>query len=348
MSDLPEGINADAVGAWMAEHIDTLAPPLTYTLIAGGHSNLTYSVTDTAGGHWVLRRPPLGQVLATAHDMAREHTIISALGPTDVPVPSVVGLCTDESINDAPFYVMDFVDGVVVRDESIASDLTPEQRARAGSSLIEVLHTIHTVDIDAVGLGDLGRKEDYLTRQLKRWNRQYEQSCTQVEEGTLPDLGTLHDLLAQTVPPQQRSSIVHGDYRLDNTMLGSDGSVVAVLDWEICTLGDPLADLGMLMCYWPDSGDAAAMPQLATVSLPGFPRRADLLNAYKKLSDLDLSGIDYYVAFGYWKLGCIIAGVYARYSGGAMGDAGRQGAEGFRTMIEGIVELAYDALEHDT
>ncbi len=131
MSDLPEGINADAVGAWMAEHIDTLAPPLTYTLIAGGHSNLTYSVTDTAGGHWVLRRPPLGQVLATAHDMAREHTIISALGPTDVPVPSVVGLCTDESINDAPFYVMDFVDGVVVRDESIASDLTPEQRAIA-------------------------------------------------------------------------------------------------------------------------------------------------------------------------------------------------------------------------
>lgn len=211
----------------MAEHIDTLALPLTYTLIAGGHSNLTYSVTDTAGGHWVLRRPPLGQVLATAHDMAREHTIISALGrPTCRCLRWSASAPTNPSTTRCS-YVMDSVDGVVVRDESIASDLTPASPRRQLPH--RGLHTIHTVDIDAVGLGDLGRKEDYLTRQLKRWNRQYEQSCTQVDEGTLPDLGTLHDLLAQSVPPQQRSSIVHGDYRLDNTMLGSDGSVVAVL-----------------------------------------------------------------------------------------------------------------------
>ncbi|MEZ5374234.1 MAG: phosphotransferase family protein [Microthrixaceae bacterium] len=329
----------------MAERLPELVPPLSYSLIAGGHSNLTYSVTDAAEGHWVLRRPPLGQVLATAHDMAREHTIISALGPTDVPVPTVVGLCEDDSVNGAPFYVMDYVDGTVVRDEATAKTLTTEQRARAGVSLVEVLGTIHAVDVDAAGLAGLGRKEQYLERQLKRWNRQFEQSCGQVAEGALPDLGSLHDRLARLVPPQQQASIVHGDYRLDNTMLGPDGSVIAVLDWEICTLGDPLADVGLLLCYWPDPGDAAAMPQLSTVSLPGFPRRAELLEAYARRSDLDLSGIDYYVAFGYWKLGCIIAGVYARYAGGAMGEAGRTGAEGFRTMIEGIEALAYSALE---
>lgn len=341
----PEGIDPVAVGQWMAEQLPGLQPPLNYSLITGGHSNLTFSVTDAADGHWVLRRPPLGQVLATAHDMSREHTIISALGPTDVPVPTVVGLCEDDSVNGAPFYVMDYVDGLVVRDEAAAATLTAEQRARAGVSLVEVLSTIHAVDVDAVGLGNLGRKEQYLERQLKRWHRQYEQSCTQVEAGALPDLGALHDRLAERVPPQQQTSIVHGDYRLDNTMLGPDGSVIAVLDWEICTLGDPLADVGLLLCYWPDPGDVAAMPQLSTVSQPGFPRRSELLDAYDKHSKLDLSGIDYYVAFGYWKLGCIIAGVYARYAGGAMGEAGREGAEGFRTMIEGIEALANSALE---
>lgn len=342
---MPEGIDAAAVEAWMAEHIEGLTPPLAFSLITGGHSNLTYSVTDAADGHWVLRRPPLGQVLATAHDMGREHRIISALAPTDVPVPGIVGLSADDSVNGAPFYVMDYVDGVVARDEATATNLTPDQRARAGASLVEVLHRIHSVDIDAVGLGDLGRREGYLERQLKRWNGQFEQSRTQVAEGALPDLGALHDRLALAVPPQQQDSIVHGDYRLDNCMLGPDGSVIAVLDWEICTLGDPLADVGLLMCYWPDPGDAAALPQVSTVSLPGFPRRADLLAAYAKRSSLDLSGIDYYIAFGYWKLACIIAGVYARYAGGAMGDAGREGAEGFRTMIEGIERLAYQSLE---
>ena len=344
-STVPEGIDAAAVEAWMAEHIEGLTPPLAFSLITGGHSNLTYSVTDAADGHWVLRRPPLGQLLATAHDMGRQPRIITALAPTDVPVPGIVGPSADDSVNGAPFYVMDSDDGVVARDEATATNLTPDQRARAGASLVEVLHRIHSVDIDAVGLGDLGRREGYLERQLKRWNGQFEQSRTQVAEGALPDLGALHDRLALAVPPQQQDSIVHGDYRLDNCMLGPDGSVIAVLDWEICTLGDPLADVGLLMCYWPDPGDAAALPQVSTVSLPGFPRRADLLAAYAKRSSLDLSGIDYYIAFGYWKLACIIAGVYARYAGGAMGDAGREGAEGFRTMIEGIEKLAYQSLE---
>ncbi|MEZ5380601.1 MAG: phosphotransferase family protein [Microthrixaceae bacterium] len=347
-SETPAGINPDEVAPWLAAHIDGLQPPLSYSQITGGHSNLTYLVTDAAGGRWVLRRPPLGQVLATAHDMSREHAIISALGPTDVPVPPVVGLSSDDSVNGAPFYVMDYVDGVVVRDHTVAETLSEAQRARAGESLVEVLGRIHAVDVDAVGLGELGRKEEYLQRQLKRWNRQFEQSRTQVAPGSLPDLGALHRRLLAQVPPQQAATIVHGDYRLDNTMLGPDGSVIAVLDWEICTLGDPLADVGLLLCYWPDPGDAAAMPQVSTVGLPGFPRRAELLDAYRQVSNLDLSAIDYYMAFGYWKLGCIIAGVYARYAGGSMGEAGREGAEGFRTMIEGIEALAYSALEQTT
>ncbi len=342
----PDGIDADGVGAWFADHVPAAGSPLEYRLIAGGHSNLTYSVTDPSGARWVLRRPPLGQVLATAHDMGREHRIISALGPTAVPVPSTAGLCTDDGVNGAPFYVMDFVDGRVVRSHADAESLDPDQRRRAGESLVDVMAEIHGVDVDAVGLGDLGRKGDYVARQLKRWYGQFRASDEQVPGGLgLPAVDQVHDRLAASIPEQQGAAIVHGDYRLDNCMLGDDGSVVAVLDWEICTLGDPLADVGLLWVYWSDPDEDAVLPQASPTALAGFPRKRELIDRYAAGSDRDLSRLPYYVAFGYWKLTCIIAGVYARYAGGAMGSVPEEQVLGFRHMLDSLATQTEVAAE---
>ncbi len=337
---LVEGIDHDAVTSWFEREIPGAVPPLEFSLIAGGHSNLTYSVIGADGRRWVLRRPPLGQVLATAHDMGREHTIISALGPTDVPVPPTAGLCTDDDVNGAPFYVMDFIDGRVVRAHADAEGLSAEQRRRAGESIVDVLAAIHSVDVDAVGLGELGRKEDYVARQLKRWYTQFQGSEAQVDGGLgLDSVHRVHDQLASTIPPQGPAAIVHGDYRLDNCMLGDDGSVIAVLDWEICTLGDPLADVGLLCVYWSDPDEDAVLPQASPTALEGFPRKQELVDRYAACSGRDLSDLPFYVAFGYWKLTCIIAGVYARYAGGAMGDVPDATVAGFRGMLERLAEM---------
>jgi aminoglycoside phosphotransferase (APT) family kinase protein len=338
---VPAGIDAAGVTAWFESHVPPVEPPLAFELIAGGHSNLTFRVTDTAGGAWVLRRPPLGQVLATAHDMGREHTIISALGPTDVPVPPTVGLCTDDDVNGAPFYVMDFVDGLVVRDAAAAEQLTPEARRAAGLSIADTLARIHAIDPDEVGLGQLGKKEGYIARQLKRWYGQWNQSKTR--ELALVD--EVHDALAARTPEQGAAAIVHGDYRLDNSMVDpTTGEVIAVLDWEICTLGDPLADVGLLMVYWTEASDDHPMLLTAPTAVEGFPTRAELLDRYAAASGRDLGDIDFYIAFGYWKLACIVEGVYARYVGGAMGK-GSTGFEGFATQVERCAEAAAAAVD---
>jgi len=337
-----EGVDVDHVTAWFETHAPEVRPSLHFELIAGGHSNLTYRVTDEADHAWVLRRPPLGQVLATAHDMGREHRIISALAPTDVPVAPTIGLCTDESVNGAPFYVMDFVDGIVVRDLSVGETLSEAQRHTSSESIVDVLARIHSVDLDAVGLADLGRHEGYIERQLKRWYGQFEKSKTR----ELPMLDEVHQALLRLVPAQGPATIVHGDYRLDNCMLGPDGQILAVLDWEICTLGDPLADVGLLMVYWNDPGDVGPATVGGATTLDGFLRRSDLLERYAAISGRDLSAIDYYVAFGYWKLACIVEGVYARYIGGAMGDRGADtGAfDFFAEQVTGLVESARQAI----
>jgi aminoglycoside phosphotransferase (APT) family kinase protein len=341
-SHAPEGIDARNVTAWFGDHVAAAEPPLSFTLITGGHSNLTFEVTDAAGRRWVLRRPPLGHVLATAHDMGREHKILAALGPTDVPVPPVVGLCTDESVNGAPFYVMDFVDGTVVRDVTDSERLSSEQRRAAGESVVDTLAQIHAIDVDAVGLDDLGRKEGYIARQLKRWYGQFEKSKTR----DLPLMDDLHELLAADIPDQGPATIVHGDYRLDNCMLGSDGRIVAVLDWEICTLGDPLADVGLLQVYWADPGEPTHSGLPAATSVEGFPAKSELLARYAAASGRDLSRIDFYVAFGYWKLACIIEGVYARYVAGAMGARGDTSAfDFFGHQVVVLAEAARDAVE---
>lgn len=310
------GIHAANITNWMLERVPDLAEPLHFELITGGLSNLTYNVTDAEGRRWVLRRPPLGHVLATAHDMGREVRIITALSDTAVPVAPVVGFCEDPEVNEAPFYVMNFVDGVIARNTETGSVLSVAARENAGASLIDVLATIHGIDVDAIGLGDLGRKESYVERQLSRWQRQWEST----KDSDVPEMTELHRRLSEAVPRQGQATIVHGDYRLDNCIVDNDGNVVAVLDWELCTLGDPLADLGFMFVYWAEANDSFVVIDGSATALEGFPRRSELLTSYEALTHRDISQIGYYVALGYWKLACILQGVLVRYRSGAMGD----------------------------
>ncbi len=335
-----QGIDHDAVTAWYVEHVPSTTPPLEFQLIAGGHSNLTFRVVDAAGRATVLRRPPLGQVLASAHDMGREHTIIAALADTDIPVAPALGYEPGEEVNGAPFYVMDFVEGHILRDVASAEQLSVAARTRTGDSLIEVLAAIHAVDPTAVGLGDLGRRDGYIERQLKRWYGQWNSSKTR----ELATIDQVHDALAASVPEQGPAAIVHGDYRLDNCMVDDDGSVVAVLDWELCTLGDPLADVGLLMVYWNERGDSAQTLTAATQA-EGMRSRSELLERYAAASGRDLSHIDFYVAFGYWKLACIVEGVYARYVGGSMGRQGGGDFDAFARQVEALASQAAAALD---
>jgi aminoglycoside phosphotransferase (APT) family kinase protein len=334
-----EGIDEEPTTAWLVEHVG-LEAPLGFELIAGGRSNLTFKVTDAAGSEVVLRRPPTGHVLPTAHDMGREHRIISALAPTPVPVARTLGLCTDPEVNGAPFYVMEYVHGRVVRDAAGAeTELDSAGRRRASESLVDVLARLHAVDVDAVGLGDLGRREGYLARQLQRWHGQFDQSQPE-GSGRVKLVDSLFERLSANVPEQGPATIVHGDYRLDNTMLAEDGQVIAVLDWEICTLGDPLADVGLLMVYWAEPGDAMSALGVAATTVPGFASRSELRARYAERTGRDVSNLDYYMAFGYWKLACILQGVMYRYLGGAAGGDRSGGVDLFARQVRLLADAA--------
>lgn len=341
MSDVP-GVNVPAVTEWLHTHVAGAQGPFGFDVIAGGHSNLTYRVTDAAGHRYVLRRPPLGHVLASAHDMGREHRIISGLQQSAVPVAPSLGFCDDPAVNDAPFYVMGFVDGHVVRDRETADAvLTPAARRTASESIVDTMAAIHAVDLQAAGLDTLGKHEGYIARQLRRWYGQWNQQKTR----ELAAIDTVHDALLQRIPEQGPATIVHGDYRLDNCMVGDDGSVLAVLDWEICTLGDPLADLGLLQVYWTGPGDPASAWTGSACGAPGFLDRADLAARYADVSGRDISALPFYVSFAYWKLACILEGVYARYVGGALGARDAAEFEPFKQQVDGAAQMALAQLE---
>jgi aminoglycoside phosphotransferase (APT) family kinase protein len=319
---VPTGVDAERVSAWFVDNIPGVVLPLHFHRVAGGRSNLTFEVRDQAGTRYVLRRPPTSHVLPTAHDMSREYRIIAALGPAGIPVPAALGLCTDNSVNGAPFYVMDFVDGVIARGEAdVEAALDGAARHRAGLALVDTLAQIHSVDPDSSGLGDLGRKDGYIARQLRRWYTNYQAALASRGGVTVAGIDDLHDQLAAHIPQQGPAAVVHGDYRLDNCVISTDGRVLAVLDWELCTLGDPLADVGQLLAYWPEPGERSALGHSPTLA-PGFPTRAELTARYAETTGGDLTQLDFYLAFAYWKLACILEGVYARYVAGAMGDDG--------------------------
>lgn len=311
-TSVPDGIDAPAVTEWLVGNVAGITAPLTFSLIAGGHSNLTYMVLDARQEKFVLRRPPLGHVLQSAHDMGREHKIVSALQDSAVPVAEICGLCSDVSVNEAPFYVMRFVEGTVFNSFEDAVPFTPAERHGIADHVVEILADLHAVDIDAVGLGDLGRKEAYLARQLKRWIKQWE--ATKTHE--IPEMDECARLLSE-LPEQVGASIVHGDYRVGN-MIMHGGRVQAVLDWELCTLGDPLADVGYLLNSWIQPGEEGGDEH--PIGAGGFRDRDEIAAAYADRTGRDLSGINYYRAFQHWRLAAIGQGVYKRYLVGAMGD----------------------------
>ena len=337
----PPGLPLGALRSYLdREAPGLLAGPLTGRVVAGGKSNLTYVVGDGARTV-VVRRPPLGHVLATAHDMVREHRVITALRDTPVPVPDTYAVCPTDDVVGAPFYVMEHVDGTPYRTAAQLGVLGAERTRAVAERMIDTLVDLHRVDPDAVGLGDLRRTGSYLERQLRRWHRQ-------VHESTVQDLDVVDAVHARLVAraaelPPSDVRIAHGDYRLGNVAVGPDGTVRAVFDWELATLGDPLADLGWLIASWarPDDAVTATLPGPSLVD--GFPERDELVDRYARRSGRDVGDLAFYVAFARWRSACIGAGVYSRYVGGAMGGAAE--ADGGAARLASIQVQAQAALD---
>jgi aminoglycoside phosphotransferase (APT) family kinase protein len=334
------GIDVPRVSRFLLERIPGAAPPLRYQLIAGGRSNLTYRVRSGEAS-WVLRRPPLGHVLPTAHDMAREYRVLSALADTAVPVPRPLVLCEEPEVNGAPFYVMEYAPGVVV-EEGLPDGYARSCRERRALSraLVDTLVALHAVDVEAVGLGDFGRPRGYLERQVRRWSQQWERSAT----GPLPAIEELIRRLKAALPASPRASLVHGDYRLGNLALdpADPGRVIAIFDWEMATLGDPLADLGYTLMYWGEEGeperDACPLPHAAVTARPGFLTRAELVEAYAQRSGRDVEAIDFYCVLALTKSAVIAEGIYARFL------QGQTLGPGFEGMTRHTGRLAERAL----
>ncbi|WP_210636385.1 phosphotransferase family protein [Streptomyces sp. GESEQ-13] len=315
--DHPPGLDLDRLRELLErERPGLLGGPLSGRLIEGGRSNLTYTVTDGAST-WVVRRPPLGHVLATAHDMKREHRVISALHPTSVPVPRPVLLWEDEEVLGAPFYVMEYVEGTPYRTAGQLAPLGPERTRKAVLNLVDTLVDLHAVDPAEVGLEDFGRPEGFLDRQLRRWGKQLDASRNR----ELAGIDELHAALGRELPVSPAPTVVHGDYRLDNALISDDESVRAVLDWEMSTLGDPLTDLGLLVMYssplgMPDS------PVSTTAEAPGHPTPAELIERYAARSGRDVAAVSWYTAFAWFKLAVILEGIHYRYTLGQTVGAG--------------------------
>jgi aminoglycoside phosphotransferase (APT) family kinase protein len=338
------GAEPEIVGPHLAEVLhDPRWRECRVALISGGKSNLTYRVASDAG-EVVLRRPPLGHVLPTAHDMVREYRVQSALEATPVPVPRMLYLAEADSVLGARFYAMERVLGHICRNQLPPGyGDTVEQRQAIGRALIETLGRLHAVAPDDVGLAGFGRPAGFMERQLRRWSEQWQRS----KIADLPLLDALRDELARTMPPERASTIVHGDYRLDNTVLHPTrpGEIVAVLDWEMSTLGDPFADLGALLAYWSEAGDdeilnaARIVPPVTAAA--GFPSREEIVESYARITGFDVSGLAWYRAFAYFKLAVVCQGIAARAAGGAMLGSGFDDAQG---LVEPLVHAGRHVL----
>ncbi len=343
MTESPEGYDVQAVESWIRDHVDSLEPPFEWIRLEGGHSNLTFKLIDSQGREAVIRRPPQGQLLPKAHDMSREWALISALGPTPVPVPAALGFCESPDVTGAWFYVMGCINGrPLYTNEDTESWVPEDKRLTMANSFVDVLADLHDVDPMAVGLGDLGKHDSYVARQLRTWYRSWNASI----EGAEYDDPRAHDLqqfFLDNLPDQGPIRVVHGDYGPHNCLIGPDSSVAAVVDWEISTLGDPLADLAYALNFFPDPTDAIPIAPEAATAVPGFPTRMQMAERYAERTGRDLSNIDYYFGFNRWKSACIVHGVYARYM------QGQKSSEGvdlphMKTRIEGALTMAEQAV----
>jgi len=310
----PPGLDLARLRAHLdAERPGLVAGELRARLIAGGRSNLTYEVSDGAS-RWVVRRPPLGHVLPTAHDMGREHRVITALAPTSVPVPGTRLLCTDAEVLGAPFYVMDFVEGTPYRQAEQLAGIGPEHTRAVVLDLVDTLVDLHAVDPAEVGLADFGRPEGFLERQVRRWGKQLDASRSR----DLPGIDELRAGLAERLPASPAPTIVHGDYRLDNALVAEAGGrhrITAVLDWEMSTLGDPLTDLALIAVY--SGTEQPSVPGVGDASrAEGFPRVDELVERYAERSGRDLAHFDFYVALAFFKLAVILEGIHFRFTQG--------------------------------
>ncbi|HEY7046439.1 MAG TPA: phosphotransferase family protein [Jatrophihabitantaceae bacterium] len=337
MGDAP-GLDLARVAAWLDRTRPGLrAGELSGRLIVGGKSNLTYRVTD-AEHAWALRRPPLGHVLPTAHDMAREYRVISALAGTDVPVAAAVALCEDAEVLGAPFYLMSYVDGVVFDRRPALEALDPDTAGQIGNVLIDTLVALHRIDPDQVGLGDFGRPAGFLDRQVARWHKQWQASETR----PLPELGKVVDALRSGRPESAAPAIVHGDYRLTNAIYAADLTrIAAVVDWEMATLGDPLTDVGLLVVYHrlAEQSDLT-MPRMRPSD--GFRSAEQLAARYAAASGRELGELDWYVGFGFYKLAVVAEGIAARH---LQGKTVGPGYERFGEMVPMLLSSALEALE---
>ncbi|MEV4597788.1 phosphotransferase family protein [Amycolatopsis sp. NPDC049253] len=335
----PPGLDLARLRAYLDEQRPGLVTgELTAEVVQGGRSNLTYIVGD--GTHrWVVRRPPLGHVLPTAHDMAREFKVISGLAGTAVPVPGTVVLCQDADVLGAQFYVMEFVAGTPYRTDSELEKLGTERTREIGFRLVDTLVDLHAVDPQAVGLGDFGRPDGFLERQLRRWKKQLDGSRSR----ELPGADELHDSLAAKLPASGPATIVHGDYRLDNVLVDGDDRITAVLDWEMSTLGDPLTDLALMVAYAERDKVSLQMVSNAS-SAPGYPSPDEVIARYAERSGRDVSALNWYVSFAFFKLAVILEGIYFRYS---KGQTVGSGFEGIGDAVAPLVSHGYETLKEE-
>ncbi|MEU0796612.1 phosphotransferase family protein [Amycolatopsis sp. NPDC005961] len=316
----PPGLDLDRLRAHLDAHRPGLvAGELTADVVEGGRSNLTYVVSD-GRSRWVVRRPPLGHVLPTAHDMTREFRVISGLRDTAVPVPEAILLCEDADVVGARFYVMSFVEGTPYRSAEELAQLGEARTRAIADALVDTLVDLHAVDPAAVGLGDFGRPEGFLERQLRRWKKQLDASRSRDLDG----IDELHDRLAAAVPVSGKPSIIHGDYRLDNVLVDKNDTISAVLDWEMSTLGDPLTDLALLVAY--AERDKVSLQFVSNASsAPGYPTTDQVVARYAERSGRDVAQLDWYVSFAFFKLAVILEGIHYRHSKGQTVGAGFEG-----------------------
>jgi aminoglycoside phosphotransferase (APT) family kinase protein len=336
-SSQPDGVDLARLAPWFAEHVpDATGAPLHAELIAGGRSNLTYAIGDGTRT-WVLRRPPLGHVVATAHDMSREYRVMGALADTAVPVPRVYAACDDAELIGAPFYVMEKIEGRVLRELDEIATLDEADARKCSHALVDVLADLHAVDYESVGLAGFGKPDGFLARNVARWGKQWAANKTR----DLPQIDELARRLEVALPESGPATIVHGDYRLDNTMLDAEdaGRIVAVLDWEMSTLGDPLTDLALLLVYWGAGGSEIALSSTRGVAqVPGFITVDEVVARYAERSGRSVEHLDFYVVFAFYKLAVILEGINARFL------MGKTLGEGFGEMGLGVIALADAAL----